>query len=205
MNNIVRIVIHQELLLNNMLDIQDLYQQRVSRYADKFIKVVLNPLELKHIDNIVVQIVTAKKLETHHKADGASETKRFTNGLKGEFAVAKYLKLNIDDLNTAIGNSAEFDIPDIPGYTVGVKTVEYGHFPIIRKENTYPQIICICHPNAADIVYIAGLADVDTLNKYQHDDLILDPNLKAKGTKTGFWGFSNLDAVTLPTLEPYKA
>lgn len=204
MNNIVRIVILQELLLNNMLDIQDLYQQRVSRYADKFVKVILNPLELKHIDNVVSQMVVAKKLETHHKADGASETKRFTNGLKGEFAVAKYLKLNIDELNTAIGNSAEFDIPDIPGYVIGVKTVEYGHFPVIHKENTYPQIICICHPNAADTIYICGLATVEVLNKYQHDDLILDPKLKAKGTKTGFWGFSELQEVSNSSIDAYK-
>ena len=186
-NNIVRIAIRQESLLNNMLDFQDLYQQRVSRFADTFKKVVLNPLELKHIEGIAKEMATAKQLEAHHRVDGASEIKRFTNGLKGEFAVAKYLKLNIDDLNTAIGNSADFDIPDIPGYNIGVKTVEYGHFPIIRKENPYPQIICICHPNAADTIYICGLAEVDVLNRYQHDDLILDPNLKAKGTKTGFF------------------
>lgn len=185
-----------------MLDFQDLYQQRVSRYADTFIKVVLNPLELKYVVDLANKIIEAKKNETAHKKDGASEEKRFVNGLKGEFAVAKYLKMDI--LNEDIGVSAYFNVPDIPGYGIGIKTVEYGHFPIIPKVNTYPQIICICHPNAADIVYICGLANVDTLNKFQHDDLILDPNLKAKGTKTGFYGFHELEEVTLETMEPYK-
>ena len=185
-----------------MLDIQDLYQQRVSRYADKFIKVVLNPLELKYVNDLAIKIIEFKKNETAHRKDGASEEKRFTNGLKGEFAVAKYLKMDI--LNSDVGASINFDVPDMPGYNVGIKTVEYGHFPVIPKNNTYPQIICICHPNAADVVYIAGLADVDTLNKYQHDDLILDPNLRAKGTKTGFWGFSGLKEVSLNTIDAYK-
>lgn len=186
-----------------MLDIKDLYQQRVAIHATKFIKVILNPLELKHILGLAEKIVEAKKSEVHHKADGASEMKRFVNGLKGEFAVAKYLKMDIDNINMAVGNSTDFNIPDIPGYNVGVKTVEYGHFPIIFKENTYPQIICICHPSSNGIVYICGLADVDTLNKFQHDDLILDPNLKAKGTKTGFWGFYALKEVSLDAIKPY--
>lgn len=206
MNNTVRIVIRQELLLSNMLDLQDLYQQHVSQYAGKFKKVILNPLELKYINELAIKIIEAKKNETSHRKDGASEEKRFTNGLKGEFAVIKFLKMDAIKYadSIEIGVSVDFNVPDLPGYGVGIKTVDYGHFPIIPKENTYPQIICICHPNAADTIYVCGLATVDTLNKYQHDDLILDPNLKAKGTKTGFWGFAELKEFDLSTLDYYK-
>lgn len=185
-----------------MLDIKDLYQQHVTHYADKFTKIFLNAKELQDILILADQIVEAKKSETAHKADGASEQKRFVNGLKGEAAVAKLLRLSV--VNSEVGHSAEFNVPDIKGYGVGVKTVDYGNFPVIPKENTYPQIICICHPTANDVVYVCGLADVATLNKFQHDDLLLDPNLKAKGTKTGFWGFSQLKEVSLETIEPYK-
>ena len=185
-----------------MLDFKDLYQQRVATCAERFKKVYLNPVELREIELLAASMVPVKSMEASHRKDGASELKRFTNGLKGELAVSKYLHMDI--INKDIGISTDFDVPDIPGYNVGIKTVEYGHFPIIPKVNTYPQIICICHPTANGVVYICGLADVETLNKFQHDDLILDPNLKMKGTKTGFWGFSQLKEVTLEALEPYK-
>lgn len=185
-----------------MLDLKDLYQQRVSNHASNFIKVVLNPLELKYITDTANAIARSKLSETAYKKDGASVVKRYINGLKGEAAVGKFLKMQI--INPDVGVSIDFDYPDIPGYGVGVKTVDFGHFPIIPKANKYPQVICICHPSRAEIVYICGLANVDTLNKYQHDDLILDPNLKAKGTKTGFWGFASLETLSLTAIEPFK-
>ena len=184
-----------------MLDLKDLYQQRVANCADKFIKVILNPLELQYVLNTANAIVQSKTNETSYRKDGASMTKRYVNGLKGEAAVGKYLGMPI--INPDVGVSIDFDNPDIPGYNVGIKTVDYGNFPVIPKENKYPQIICICHPNANGVVYICGLADVDTLNKFQHDDLLLDPNLKAKGTKTGFWGFSQLKEVSKDNIEPF--
>lgn len=185
-----------------MLDLKDLYQQRVSNYAAKFIKVVLNPLELKYITETATAIARSKLSETAYKKDGASVVKRYINGLKGEAAVGKFLKMQI--INPDVGISIDFDYPDIPGYGVGVKTVDFGHFPIIPKVNKYPQVICICHPSRNEIVYICGLGSVDTLNRYQHSDLILDPNLKAKGTKTGFWGFSELTELSMTSLEPFK-
>ena len=185
-----------------MLDLKDLYQQRVATCATKFIKIVLNPLELQQILNIADNIVKAKLNETAYRKDGASMLKRYVNGLKGEAAVAKHLGIPV--INPDVGVSTDFDTPDIPGYNVGIKTVDYGHFPVIPKVNNYPQIICICHPSANEVVYICGLANETVLQKYQHDDLIVDPNLKSKGSKTGFWGFSELQEVTLKVLEPYK-
>lgn len=185
-----------------MLDIQDLYNQRVSNHASKFIKIWLNPMELKYIRDVASKIVAEKLSETAYKKDGASLIKRYVNGLKGEAAVAKHLGITI--INPDVGVSTVFDVPDIPGYGVGIKTVDFGHFPIVPKANTYPQIICICHPSSDNVVYICGLANVDTLNRFQCDDLILDPNLKAKGSKTGFWGFMDLKEVSMETIEPYK-
>lgn len=185
-----------------MLDLKDLYQQRVSVHAPNFKKVILNNLELKYIINVANKIIDAKKSETAHMKDGIAEEKRFINGLKGEFAVSKYL--GIDIVNSDVGHSSMFDVPDIPGYLVGVKTVDYGHFPVIPKHNTYAQVICICHPTAPEVIYICGLATEEILNKYQHDDLILDVNLRAKGTKTGFYGFSNLIDLSLDSIESFK-
>ena len=94
-----------------MLDLQDLYQQRVSTCASNFVKVILTPSELRTIVSIAATIVEAKKNETAHRKDGASEMKRFVNGLKGEYAVAKYLKIPIVD--PTVGVSIDFDKPDI--------------------------------------------------------------------------------------------
>lgn len=185
-----------------MLDLKDLYQQRVANCAPNFIKVLLTPAELKVINDIANSIVQAKTNETSYKKDGASMLKRYVNGLKGEAAVGKYLGIPI--INPDVGVSVDFDKPDIPGYNLGIKTVDYGNFPVIPKNNTYPQIICICHPSSNGVMYICGLADVDTLNNFQHEDLLLDPNLKAKGTKTGFWGFSKLKEVSKDTIKPYE-
>lgn len=98
-----------------------------------------------------------------------------------------------------------YHVPDIPGYSVGIKTVEYGKFPLIFKKNDYPQIICILDPSHYGTVLVCGLATADVLNKYQDDDLILDSKLKARGTKTGFYGLEHLLHIeSLNDIDPYK-
>lgn len=96
-------------------------------------------------------------------------------------------------------------IPDIPGYRVGIKTVERDKFPIIFKDNSYPQIICIKSTKYNNLIFVCGLATSNVLNNYQDDDLILDPNLRARGTKTGFYGFEQLVPIkSLNDLSTYK-
>jgi hypothetical protein len=51
-------------------------------------------------------------------------------------------------------------------------------------------------------VYICGVATVDVLNKYQSIELIKNSKLKARGTKTGFYGFNKLKKFS--TLEDLK-
>jgi hypothetical protein len=95
--------------------------------------------------------------------------------------------------------------PDIPGYSVGIKTVEQGKFPIIFKKNDYPQIICIRSLKEPNLIYVCGLATKEVLNTYQDTSLILDRNLRARGTKTGFYGFQYLKPIeSLKDIEKYK-
>ena len=63
---------------------------------------------------------------------------------------------------------------------------------IIFKDNSYPQIICIKSTKYNNLIFVCGLATSNVLNNYQDDDLILDPNLRARGTKTSFYGFEQL-------------
>ena len=59
--------------------------------------------------------------------------------------------------------------------------------------------------NDIDLIFVCGLATADVLNKYQDIDLILDPNLRNRGTKTGFYGFKYLQPLTnIGDIEKYK-
>lgn len=150
----------------------------------------------------VKRMADAKAKEEHHKKDGYNEEKRIFTGLLGELALEHLFGIKIIDWS--IGKSKDYHTPDIPGYKVGIKTVEYGKFPIIFKKNYYPQIICVVKKDEK-AVYVCGLAEVEVLNKYQDEELILSPNLRARGTKTGFYGFDKLKPThSIGAISKYK-
>lgn len=130
--------------------------------------------------------------EKSHLIDGEKEVKRNITGQSGEVAVEKFLGIPFVDWN--IGPSKNFAHPDIGIMGLGVKTVEYGKLPVIVKNSTYPEIICIKRDNT---IYIAGVGFPAQLNKYQDDSYILDKNLKNRNAKTCFYGFSYLKDIRL--------
>ena len=166
------------------------YYDCVTKYSDRFKRVLIDPEYVAKIDDFSDQLAKAKEGEAHHIIDGDKAKKRFKTGLLGEAALEKVL--GIDIIDWTIGDSADYHTPDIPGYKVGIKTVEKGKFPVIFKKNYYPQVICIKSDYRDDLVFVCGFASKGTLNLFQDDDLILDPKLKARGTKTGFYGFGNV-------------
>ena len=179
------------------------YDSYVTKYSDSFIRVLIEPTYLEKIKRLACDIVAKKITESHHQVDRNREIKRFTTGLMGEAALEKLFGIKIIDWT--IGNSAEYHHPDIPDYNVGIKTVERNKFPIIFKKNRYPQIICIRSDKREDLVFVCGLATPDVLNECQSDDLIIDPNLRKRGTKTGFWGFNRLIRINgMEDLKAYK-
>lgn len=180
-----------------------IFEDCVSGILETAIRVDIETDFLKRISAFVSKITEKKAGEQHHIVDNMRERKRFTTGFLGEAALEKVLGIPIIDWT--IGDSRSYHVPDIPGYSVGIKTVEYGKFPIIFKRNYYPQIICIADTKKAGSVYVCGIASIDILNKYQDDSLILDNKLRIRGTKTGFYGFDYLQNISgLIDLEPYK-
>lgn len=168
------------------------YSTCVEPFIQSFQKVVVPQQTTDKIKAFIQQLIAYKQQnEVQHQIDGEREFKRFYTGLLGEAALEIVLGINIIDWT--IGNSKQYNVPDIQSLGIGIKTVEYGKFPIIFKQNTYPQIINL--KISDNEILVAGLADVQTLNLYQSDDLILDPNLRSKGTKTGFYGFNKLTSV----------
>ncbi len=179
------------------------YKEQVINLSDNFIRIKIDDMYAHKISQFVQNLIGFKSSEQHHIIDNNREYKRFYTGFLGEAALEKYLGISIIDWS--IGNSKNYHTPDIPGYRVGIKTVEYGKFPIIFKHNTYAQIICIRSTQQKNLIYICGLATPSVLNMYQSDALILDTNLRNRGTKTGFYGFNQLKySIELSDLDQYK-
>lgn len=178
-------------------------------FDDYFGICMIESTRVRYDDNLenrlyayVKRMAEAKAKESHHQRDGYNEEKRIMTGLLGELALEHVLGIEIIDWS--IGKSKDYHNPDIPGYKIGIKTVEYGKFPIIFKKNYYPQIICVVKKDDKS-VYVCGLGEVEVLNKYQDDDLILSPNLKARGTKTGFFGLDKLKPIhSISDISQYK-
>jgi hypothetical protein len=145
--------------------------------------------KLSAIESFCLKVIEAKKSEQHHQSDPNQEFKRFYTGITGEAAIEEMLGVSFIDYT--VGDSSAYHKSDLKslGINVGIKTVEFGKFPIIFKKSYYPEIIVI---KADPIHIVCGLATTAVLNKFQSDDLILSPYLKSRGTKTGFYGFGEL-------------
>lgn len=171
----------------------NLYEDLVARYAKNFVRVVVPTMKIIRIKELVWQIIQNKQKEDHHQVDCQHEYKRFFTGLMGEAAVEELLKTDIIEWD--VGDSTTYNHPDIKKLGVGIKTAERNKFPIIPKDNKYPQIICVLSDKKADVVFVCGLAMPEVLNRYQSDTLVLSQNLLNRGTKTGFYGFHRLKPV----------
>jgi hypothetical protein len=167
------------------------YDTHVRPYAHQFIRIKMDTPELRKACKWALDMCDAKSIEMIIVRDSCNSFKRLLNGVIGEMAIEKLLGFNFIDWS--IGESKDYARPDLvlSGHNIGIKTVEYGKFPIIPKLNDYTQFINIYRKND-NICFICGLAEPDVLNKYQSDDLVLSDNLRRKGTKTAFYGFEHL-------------
>ena len=142
------------------------------------------------LDDFVRGVMTKKKEEKHHIQDPYNEAKRWRTGMGGELALEIFINKKFADLS--IGNSNDYHVPDLSalGLKVGIKTVELGKYPVIFKRSEKPEIIIL--KLDSNRYCILGLATVDVLNKYQDNEEILSPSLRARGTKTGFVGLHSV-------------
>lgn len=166
------------------------YDEYVIPHRKKYKMILITQEEEMKVKQFAEKVIFEKEKERHHKIDPNKRVKRFTTGMMGEVAIEKYIRTPFVDWN--IGHSNEFNVSDLKGIglNVGIKTVETGKFPIIHKRSYRPEIIVV--KGTKNRMVVCGLATVDTLNIYQSDELILDPKLRARGTKTGFYGFEHL-------------
>lgn len=155
-----------------------------------FVEAVLTDEQIQKLDDFAKRISVAKLNEDEHKNDNGSETIRWSTGIGGEIAVGNFLGMDFADLT--IGKTSEYEVSDLIKLKlhVGVKTSEKYKFPIIKNYSKEPEIICI--KKNKNTFVICGLAMPNILNTYQSDEYIIADKLKAKGTKTAFYGFRYL-------------
>jgi hypothetical protein len=172
--------------MNEEYNFKELFEKNQASYTTITIP---NSLTEK-ITSFVNNIIKEKSKENHHIIDNVSQFKRFYTGTLGEVALEILLEKQFIDWS--IGPSSYYNKADLKKIflNVGIKTVEYGKFPIISKINNYPEIINI-KLNDNQVV-ICGLATLNVLKDYRKNSLVLDDYLRARGTKTGFWGLDKL-------------
>lgn len=169
------------------------YNAEIRRYSNLFMPILIPKRDYEEMKLFASVIVEAKELRKEHTNDSRSQEKRQLTGLLGERAVEIAMKQKV--IEWKIGDSKDFNHPDVQRLNIGVKTVLKGSFPIIFKKNNYPQIFCIRESLDSRVVWVCGMATAEVLNKYQSDELIHDKYLRARGTKTGFYGFKYLIPV----------
>jgi hypothetical protein len=167
------------------------YESHVKPFSEKFHRIKLDDSHYQKANEWAERVAIEKQKESHWQIDNHQGIKRIRTGVLGEIAIEIFL--DKDFIDWSIDESKYYHTPDLKsiGFNTGVKTVEYGKFPVIFKSNTYPQIINIIRHDDRT-VFLCGVASSDALNNYQSDDLIISPQLRARGTKTGFYGFEHL-------------
>lgn len=172
----------------------DLYREEYKRlivpFAENKPRITIDDDKITGINNLVNEIVKAKLSEAHHRCDHGSEYKRFYTGLLGEAAMEKYF--GIDIIDKTVGDSKKYNVADLSsiGLNIGIKTVEIWKFPIVHKVVERPELINIRRDDKTVVFF--GYATKEVLSKFQNDDFILSNALRARGTKSAFWGFSEL-------------
>ena len=166
------------------------YEEYVDAFADTFVVVTLEDSFIDRLSAWVTKVIAEKRKEAHHQIDGSNEHKRWTTGYLGECAVEKYLGTPFIDWS--VGDSSLYRRPDLSslGIDCGIKTVEHGKYPLVFKDAETPEFIVVRKDH--NTFWLCGWAEPDILNTHQTDELILDARLKARGTKTAFYGFEHL-------------
>ena len=176
------------------------FDQEIAACKDNMIYIDLDPATLQKIDAFVKEVIAIKQNEPHHRVDSGQEYKRFHTGLMGECALEKLF--GVEFIDWSVGNSNTYNVADLKalGLNVGIKTVEFGKFPVVHKAAYRPEIICV--KTSEKQVICCGLATTSALKLCQDDFLILSPALRARGTKTGFYGFNKL--IKIESLDDVK-
>jgi len=165
------------------------YQNDVVPFLNKATVIELTPADVELIREFALQFQKAKSTEHIHQIDNEQEIKRYMTGFSAELALEKMLGVRI--LDTSLGKSENYNHADLKsnGINVGIKCAHYGNYPVVFKQPYNAEIVTVLRGNK---VYVCGVASVQTMLKYADDNLILNAKFRARGVKSGFYGFEQL-------------
>lgn len=156
--------------------------------------IYISKKDVERLKDLSRRIETAKAENGHYVRDGRNLGERFLIGLIAERCIEKWSGLEIIEWSAEV-LGAKYEHPDIKELNIGIKAFKPGHFPLIYRNNEYPQIMVEIHLTEKDCYgIILGVASVDVLNEYQSDDRVMDKN--ALRCKTAFVGLNNLEDIT---------
>jgi hypothetical protein len=161
------------------------YESWVKPVQSNFLRIDLTEEEISLVERTAEKIATKKREEKGYLYDNDGLFKRWTTGLGGEVALGKHLGLKI--LDDRVGPSNEFDIGDLKriGLDIGVKSVEYGKFPLVHVFPKRCEIILLKHQSKFRYM-LCGLYTPDIMSLYSSRELVVDD--KVRESKTAFYG-----------------
>ena len=148
---------------------------------------------------------SAKLKEGRFQMDHDRMTNRALTGFLGEAAVEVLLGTPVldrgPDGRIVVEDSRKFHAADLSktGLDVGVKTVEWGKFPVVKRNVKRPQMIGFKMDERTFL--IGGYASMKVLREHQSSVYVINDNLRNKRTwdgqieKISFWGFHKLQQV----------
>ena len=173
---------------------------------DTFTKVrVSNSVYEEILHDFLPRWAKAKMKESRFKMDHGQLVQRGQTGFLGEAAIEVLLDTPVLDRDKAgrllVRDSRDFYTSDLctTGLDVGVKTVEWGKFPVIKRNVRRPQMINFRID--AKTFLVGGFASMKVLREHQTSLYILNEALRNKRMnngqieKTSFWGFHQLQQV----------
>jgi hypothetical protein len=124
-----------------------------------------------------------------HNIDNEYELKRYITGFAAEIALEKFLGIKI--LDTTFGKSENYHHADLKqaGINIGIKCSLFGNYPVVFNSPNNAEIITVLKDTR---VYICGVATIKAMKEFSDENLILNAKFKARGVKSGFYGFDQL-------------
>ena len=161
------------------------YETWVKPVQSNFLRIDLTEEEVSLVHETAEKIANRKREEKGYLYDKDGLIKRWTTGLGGEVALGKHLGIEI--LDKRVGSSSEFDIGDLKkiGLDIGVKSVEYGKFPLVHVFPQRCEIVLLKHQEKFRYM-ICGLYTPEIMRLYSSRELVIDA--KVRETKTAFYG-----------------
>ena len=172
----------------------------VRSHITSYPKVSISREKDLEIRSFVKQVIEKKRSEGgQYFKDPESLAKRYYTGWGGECAVEQHIGKSFVDFT--IGDSNDYYVPDLrsAGYEVGVKTVNMGDFPLLRKptpsSSNTPQIIVLRESRYE--FYVCGLATYDVVNEPSNFSqlLVRSGGVLEVGVKSAFYRFDLLSPL----------